>query len=139
MIWIFYIYRSYIKKVNKDLNSKISNEFREKIKNLNFDYDWFTNHIPTWLKAFESSKFNKESSLQCLEIGSWQGMSDFSLQHLFYNAKLSCVDIWKGSDEHQSTNKLNIVNSIEQVFDSNLILFKNRLSKFKLSSYEFFK
>ena len=139
VIWNFlYLPIIHKVKVNKDLNSKISNEFQEKIKNLNFDYDWFTNHIPTWLKAFESSKFNKESSLQCLEIGSWQGMSAFFTLNYFYNAKLSCVDIWKGSDEHQSTNKLNIVNSIEQVFDSNLILFKNRLSKFKLSSYEFF-
>ena len=139
VIWDF-LYLPIIQKVkvNKNLNAKICYEFQEKIKNLNFDYDWFTNHIPTWLKAFELSKFNKESSLQCLEIGSWQGMSAFFTLNYFCNAKLSCVDIWKGSDEHQFSNKLNVVNCIEQVFDSNLVLFKNRLSKFKLSSYEFF-
>ena len=62
MVWNF-LYLPIIQKVNvdKNLNSKICYEFQEKIKNLNFDYDWFTNHIPTWLKAFESSKFNKKS------------------------------------------------------------------------------
>lgn len=120
-------------RIEQELFRKFSEGFR-------FDNDWFTNNIPTWLMAFHLQKYNKNSELNCMEIGSWQGQSAIFLLHHYEKAKLTCVDTWEGADEHKfgdaATSETLL--KVEDVFDTNLIEYKDRLTKYKGSSYQYF-
>ncbi len=76
-----------------------------------------------------------DKSLSCLEIGSWEGRSSLFILESLPNSKLTCVDTWEGADEHK---RLNILNTIEQNFDSNLSEYRDRLTKYKGTSFSFF-
>jgi hypothetical protein len=51
-------------------------------------------------------------------------------------AHLTAVDTWEGSDEDKGRDTLNLA---EKRFDSNLERYKDRLEKYKGSSYSFFQ
>lgn len=90
--------------------------------------------------AFQKQKYNKGTVLNCLEIGSWQGLSAAFLLSYFDKATLTCVDTWEGADEHkahQATNH-NTLSKIEKTFDANLSEYKDRLTKYKGTSYQYF-
>jgi len=119
---------------------KNQKEFREFSKTLNFDNDWFTENIPTWLMAFQKSNYDRNSKLNCLEIGSWQGLSAVFILNYFKKAKLMCVDTWEGADEHKSLDMISKdeLSKVETIFDSNLFKYKDRLTKYQGTSYEYF-
>ena len=71
-----------------------------------------------------------------LEIGSYEGRSAIFFADIFRESKISCVDTWSGSDEHQNIN----FKSIENNFDQNIENLKNNqlLTKYKMTSDNFF-
>jgi predicted O-methyltransferase YrrM len=75
-----------------------------------------------------------------MEIGSWQGQSALFLLVFLEKAKLTCVDTWEGADEHKSGHAANheILSKVERVFDANLSEFKDRVAKYKGTSYQYF-
>jgi predicted O-methyltransferase YrrM len=60
-----------------------------------FTSDWFSHNIPN----FEQCKRILPNSTNILEIGSYEGRSTLWLLQNFENAKVTCIDTWKGSDE----------------------------------------
>lgn len=116
-------------------------KFKVSKNKLKLDNDWFSDSIPTWLRAIDNTNFRIKDKINCLEVGSWQGLSAFFLLNELKNSNLTCVDTWEGADEHKdgTVTTPGILNSIESIFDANLSEFKDRLIKFKgpsLSYYE---
>ena len=114
--------------------------FRESAKALKLDNDWFTSNIPTWLRAFDAVGMKEKRSIECLEVGSWQGLSAFFTLNELSNSSILCVDTWAGADEHKSghSTDLNILANIESVFDRNLSEFQGRIQKFKGESLSYY-
>ena len=125
--------------VRKSFKKK-QESFREYAKDFHIDNDWFSPNIPTWLMAFRKQSYEKNSALKCLEIGSWQGQSALFLLSYFAKADLTCVDTWEGADEHKDNNAPNneILSKVEMVFDANLSGYKDRVTKYKGNSYQYF-
>lgn len=99
-----------------------------------FSNDWFRSHIPYWHKVFmEYNLYDRD--IETLEIGSWEGMSSLYILSVLPRAKHTSVDTWAGADEHQGQDVLNV---IENNFDHNTYKYKDRLSKFKGTSFNFF-
>lgn len=120
---------------------KVSQQlFREFADGLQLDNDWFTANIPTWLMAFRKSDYDKKNELNCMEIGSWQGLSAVFTLYYFERAKLTCVDTWEGADEHKSgaASTSDILSKVEETFEGNLSKYKDRLTKYKGTSYQYF-
>ena len=112
----------------------------EKTKlNLKLSKDWFSNSIPYWLSVFDEYRL-RSVNVKALEIGSWEGLSSYFILSELPKAQLTCVDTWKGADEHvDGTESSKIVLSkIEQNFDNNLSQFSSRLTKYKGTSLSFF-
>tara|TARA_B100002003_G_C14109627_1_gene533696 strand:+ start:553 stop:1326 length:774 start_codon:yes stop_codon:yes gene_type:complete len=129
-----------IKRFFTGVNAKYVDQreqFKEKINELSFDTDWFTNNIPNWLDVFQKEGFAPSQRLSVLEIGSWQGMSSYFIVSYFRNAELTCVDTWGGEETRRATST-EISGNSEAAFDSNLSEFSNRITKFKGSSSSFF-
>ena len=102
--------------------------------------DWFTHHTPQWFSVFDAYGLVEKKEIKALEIGSWEGLSSYFILHTLPNATLTCVDTWEGADEHKSGRYAtkDVLSNIEQAFDSNLSTFKDRLIKYKGTSYSFF-
>ena len=117
------------------------NNFKLLKNNLKLSNDWFTDNIPTWLRAFDKVNFYNKKEITCLEVGSWEGLSAFFLLNEFKNLKITCVDTWEGADEHKdgAFTTLKILANVENVFDHNLLRFKDRLLKFKGKSSLFYE
>ena len=124
-------------------------EFRFVKQKLKLDNDWFTGHIPTWLRALDSTTLRDKDSINCLEIGSWQGLSAYFLLSELPNAHLVCVDTWVGGDEHKAweaadehkdgaNSVADVVASVESTFDANLSEFKDRMVKYKGTSISYY-
>lgn len=142
-LWILLSYlKLHLLKFNRNSEfEQIQNEFTQVAGDYEFDNNWFTSNIPTWLAAFQKTGLDKNSKLKILEIGCWQGLSALFILRCFPNAHLTCVDTWKGADEHLQlgTFENDILNSIEHKFDLNVSQFKQRITKFKGTSYSFFE
>ena len=134
---LHYLHRISVKRKKMKI---LELSFREFAQELKFDNDWFTPNIPTWLTAFQKNNFDEKTELNCLEIGSWQGMSAVFILKYFERAQLTCVDTWEGADEHQSEHSTTseTLMKVEEVFDFNLSPYKQRLTKFKGTSYQYF-
>lgn len=115
-------------------------EFRQLKETLSLDSDWFTGNIPTWLRFFDEENLYARPHLDCLEIGSWQGLSAYFLLSQLANARLTCVDTWEGADEHKAgkAKGRTVLSRIEQSFDANLAVFGERVRKYKGTSFDFF-
>jgi len=102
--------------------------------------DWFTHHTPQWFSVIDAYRLAEKKELRVLEIGSWEGLSSYFMLHTLPNATLTCVDTWEGADEHKSGRYAtqDVLSNIEQAFDRNLSIFKDRLIKYKGTSYSFF-
>jgi len=107
---------------------------------LKLSTDWFTHHTPQWFSVFDAYGLVEKKEIKALEIGSWEGLSSYFILHTLPNATLTCVDTWEGADEHKSGRYAtkDVLSNIEQAFDSNLSIFKDRLIKYKGTSYSFF-
>jgi len=119
---------------------KEMDSFRSFAKKLQLDNDWFTGNIPTWLMAFQKQLFDNKTELNCMEIGSWQGLSTVFVLSYFEKANLTCVDTWMGADEHKdgSARSAQILSEIEKKFDGNISRYIDRVTKYKGSSYQYF-
>jgi hypothetical protein len=100
-----------------------------------FSTDWFSVKIPFWIHAFGVLDA-PATSLDVLEIGSWEGMSTCFILKTLPNAHVTCVDTWAGSDEHVGMEDQ--VNRTEANFDFNTADYGDRLTKRKQSSADFF-
>ncbi|HEY9657074.1 MAG TPA: class I SAM-dependent methyltransferase, partial [Allocoleopsis sp.] len=97
-------------------------DYRIKVeeKNYSFTSDWFSWTIPLWKKQLQ--QFVDQPNLNFLEIGSWEGRSTcWMLENILTHpsAKITCIDTFQGSFEHQSYDAERI-NSLEGRFDSNI-------------------
>lgn len=86
-----------------------------------FTQDWFSHNIPIWQQCLDH--FVGQPDLRALEIGSWEGRStcwllDNILTH--NTARITCIDTFEGSAEHQSGYGDGYLSTIEQRFDFNL-------------------
>lgn len=126
------------KSINQNYSSK-QKDFREIMSSLDLSGDWFTNNIPYWLWVFNKYKL-KNDKVNVLEIGSWEGLSSYFILNELPNARLTCVDTWEGADEHKSGDATTqgVLSNIESSFDSNMAIFKDRVTKYKGTSYSFF-
>lgn len=84
-----------------------------------FTVDWFTGYIPGWIDMF--THFGKPTSV--LEIGSFEGRSTCWLLENT-DAKVTCVDTWEGSDEHDDSLK----NGLFERFTENIEPYKDRVT-----------
>jgi len=86
-----------------------------------FTQDWFSINIPVWRQHLAC--FINIPDLKVLEIGSWEGRStcwllDNILTHP--SARITCVDTFEGSVEHEVMCEAGAVKTIEQRFDANI-------------------
>ncbi len=124
--------KGYVEKMN---NFKLS---KQKLK---LDNDWFTDSIPTWLRAIECTDLKTKNKINCLEIGSWQGLSAFFILNELKNSDLVCVDTWEGADEHkdESMTTFRVLKDVEDTFDHNLKKFISRITKYKGTSSSYYE
>jgi SAM-dependent methyltransferase len=125
---ILYTYSHFFKSKNKL-------DVWEYYENSTFaDLDWFVEKTPIFINYFEKNKDLKKKIINILEIGSYEGRSSIFFLKYFIDSKLTCVDTWEGSDEHDKKN----MHFIEQNFNLNTKDFSNRAIKIKNNSNEFF-
>jgi hypothetical protein len=133
-----YLYIRYVwfRKLNKKKINK--NELKLKYleiikKDLKVKNDWFSHNIPNLDFFFKKDELYKKE-VNALEIGSYEGNSSFFFLKYFDNLKLTCVDTFKGSDEHTNKN----FNIIFENFKFNTSSFTERIKVFRESSDSFF-
>ncbi|MDX2228652.1 MAG: class I SAM-dependent methyltransferase [Leptolyngbyaceae cyanobacterium bins.349] len=86
-----------------------------------FTEDWFSINIPVW--QYFLTQFVDMPDLRALEIGSWEGRSTcWLLDHVLTHpsARITCVDTFAGSVEHEVLCEQDQVHTIEQRFDANI-------------------
>lgn len=126
------------KKYGRKYKTQV-HDFEALKSNLTLSNDWFSGNSSFWFSIFDDYGY-KSKSVEALEIGSWEGLSSFFILNNLPNARLTCVDTWKGADEHKDGTAAtsDVLSGIEQAFDQNLSRFSGRLTKFKGSSQDFF-
>ena len=132
----YFIILNYIKNYFPNYRKKakcieIDKEIYVKFKSIDISKKWFSNNL-----FFLKRNLENEKVKSLLEIGSYEGRSAIFFADIFRESKISCVDTWSGSDEHENINfKL-----IEDNFDQNVKSLKdnNSLTKFKMTSDFFF-
>ncbi len=101
-----------------------------------FQTDWFSSSIGDWSEVLKDLK--SKPDLNFLEIGSFEGRSAVWLLDnilIDQSSRLTCIDTWKGSREHQnSTFDFGVV---ETNFDHNILLSGQlkKVTKIKDCSY----
>ena len=100
-------------------------------KSINESEKWFCNNLNYLSNNFK----NKANINHILEIGSYEGRSALFFLQFFSNSKITCVDTWSGRAVHLNYN----FNIIEENFDKNTLSFKNNLTKYKMTSDNFFQ
>ena len=91
------------------------------LKGYEFTRDFFTNHISNWKKYL--NLFAEKPGINALEIGSFQGISScWLLDNILTHptARITCVDTFAGSVEHDVMCADGTVQTIEQRFDANV-------------------
>jgi predicted O-methyltransferase YrrM len=108
-----------------------------------FTIDWFSKHIPKWERLLNKYV---DTAARFLELGCFQGMAttwmvDKILTHP--DAKITCVDTFEGSPEHQPNlreNLWNIFHSKTKKYGSKVQVYKGYTStilKTLSESYDF--
>ena len=132
------VYKAYLKTYfrKKFIESNFSSmgQFKSDMQKGQFSNDWFTNNIPYWNEVFEKYDL-KNKPIKALEVGSWEGMSSLFILATLPKATLISVDTWQGADEHQGSSTLQ---TIERNFDKNIEAYRDRSTKFKGTSFNFF-
>ena len=110
---------------------KLDEKIYQNFKSVDITKKWFTNNLYFLSKNLSTLKIKN-----LLEIGSYEGRSAIFFADIFRDSKISCVDTWSGSDEHENIN----FKSIEDNFDQNVKFLKENklLTKFKMTSDNFF-
>ncbi len=141
----FKIFFYYIKfSLNSNVADLYAHSFRQliadRIKNLNLSKDWTTINLNYWIPLFEKLNFKSDYHLKILEIGCWEGLTSYFFASYFHNSQLTCVDTWRGSDEHKDPRLQNrgYLDAIETKFNNNVSPFSDRIIKYKGASHDFF-
>lgn len=100
-----------------------------------FSKDWFDANIPIWLALIAQFGL-REKEIRALEIGCWEGRSALFLLDTLPKARLTAVDTWEGSEENDQPE---ILSALENNFDANLQQYRDRLEKFKGTSFSYFQ
>lgn len=138
------VYFVYFQKLNN--GSSLKKKYAAQVqsfegvkKNLKLSNDWFSKNVPFWLSIIEEYGLH-ERQIAALEIGSWEGLSSYFILNSMPSAQLTCVDTWRGADEHQDSRVVlsDVVAQIENTFDRNTVGFASRLTKYKGTSFSFF-
>ena len=108
----------------------------DRVRALRVSEDWFSPCIPRWREIFRRTGLDTKGRLQLLEIGSFEGNSSTFLLDTFGNSTLTCVDTWRGLDEHEAIKYE--TRKVEESFDFNTARYTDRLIKFKGTSEAFF-
>jgi hypothetical protein len=129
----FFLHKKIYNKKIKN-NFLKTNEYREFIKkNLKLKQDWFTHNIKS-LDFFFKKNNIYHKQIKALEIGSYEGNSSVFFLKYFQNMKLTCVDTFKGSAEHQNHD----FNSVYDNFIYNTKRYSDKIKIFKSTSKNFF-
>lgn len=134
-IYLYVRYVWFTKFNRKEINKKELKSIYLGIikKNLMIKNDWFTRNIPNLDYLFQKDKlYNK--TINALEIGSYEGNSSFFFLKYFKNLKLTCVDTFEGSDEHDGKD----FDTVFENFKLNTSSFTDRIKVYKESSDNFF-
>ena len=115
-------------------------DFQTRLPSLRLSKDWFSGKAAQWLSVFDAYGLTSARNVRVLEIGSWEGLSSFFIVHTLPGAHLTCVDTWEGADEHKAgvSAAKEILNGIEESFDANLSPYRDRLTKYKGTSFSYF-
>jgi len=101
-------------------------------KELRLTHDWFSHNITTWISVFLTENLTNKN-LNILEIGSYEGSSAVFFLDYFKNSKISCIETFKGSDEHSNINfentKKNFVHNLNK-YEERLMLIETRSDDF---------
>ena len=92
-------------------------EFRALAKSLELSNDWVAKRIPMCLSPFQECGLDARPEIRALEIGSWEGLSSLVILHALPNAT-----VWSRG---------------EQTFDANLSRYRDRLTKFRGTSFAY--
>ncbi len=132
----YYVIMNYIKNYFPNYRKKfecmkIDEKIYSNFKSEDISKKWFSNNLYFIKKNLSNSDIDN-----LLEIGSYEGRSALFFADLFKGIKISCVDTWTGSDEHNGIN----FHLIEKNFDQNVKPLKDNkiLTKFKMTSDKFF-
>ena len=101
--------------------------------NLTLTNDWFSNNITTWDAIFKKHKL-KNIQPKILEIGSYEGCSAVFFLNYFKNSEVTCIETFKGSDEHF---KIDFA-KIKKNFFNNTKKFQKRIDLYEGTSEHFF-
>ncbi len=114
--------------------SNQKNIFYEIMKNkLILNNDWFSNNITTWVAIFKKYKLI-DIKLKILEIGSYEGCSAVFFLNYFKNSEITCIETFKGSDEH---SKIDFITT-KKNFLENTKKFQKRITLYEDTSENFF-
>jgi len=113
-------------------------EFRRQVRQGTFDTDWFTSKIPMWLLIFESENLYTKAPLNCLEIGSWQGLSALFLLTQLPLANLTCVDTWGEAGSPENGQRTDLAPDALNTFKTNLAAYSNKCNAFQGTSDQYF-
>ena len=118
---------------NINLRLKFYKSYKKDFEEFKFNSDWFSGaayHLNNLFLEFDL--YNKSTNI--LEIGSFEGRSTLFFLKKFKNSKIYCVDPWISYDQNAQYKFENIENQ----FDKNISIYKDRVIKFKMSSDQFF-
>lgn len=119
-------------------SAPIRNDFMKRMRQGRFDTDWFTKKIPLWVTIFHSEGLYLRPRLNCLEIGSWQGLSALFLLTELPNASLTCIDTWDAKGSPENGHRGDLALGSRQTFQENLAEQKIRVEEFQGTSDEYF-
>lgn len=119
-------------------STPIRKAFMKRMRQGRFDTDWFTKKIPLWVMIFHSEGLYLRPRLNCLEIGSWQGLSALFLLTELPNASLTCIDTWETKGSPENGHREDLALSGRQTFQENLAKQKEKVEEFQGTSDEYF-
>jgi glycosyltransferase involved in cell wall biosynthesis/predicted O-methyltransferase YrrM len=97
--------------------------------------DWLTPRLSNWTRVLASKR---DAAVEVLEIGSFEGRSAvFFLEHLPL-ARITCVESFKGSEEHTDPASPHFADmaEVERRFDQNMSPYGDRVKKRKGDSID---
>lgn len=93
-----------------------------------FSVDWTSANTPVWYKVLE--KYKDKPNINFMEIGCFQGRSTVWLLEniLTHNtSKITCIDTFEGSIEHQDNQYKHMLPSLYQTFCHNTSYFGEKV------------
>ena len=131
-IFINFIFNFLPNYKTKRKSRKIENTIYKNFVTYDSKSRWFCNNLYFLTKSLK----NFDNINEILEIGSYEGRSAIFFLNYFKDSKITCIDTWFGSDEHDKK----IFVEIEKNFLRNVETYINsdRLKYQKISSNDFF-